>query len=132
MSYLKLNGVNFDVKVAISAYERHFDVLDGEGTGRVKTGGMVRDIIGTYIGHNITVFRRGDNHQGLDELWDYLIAHSTDKRGVLLEAADGQSTITYRAYYTSGSQPIEKVEKGVNYWGEMTINFIPMEPQKRA
>lgn len=132
MSYLKLNGTAFDVKVAIGEYERHFDVLDGEGTGRVKTGGMVRDIIGTYIGHNIKVFRRGDNYQGLDELWDFLVAHSTDKQGVLLEAADGQSVISYRAYYTSASQPIEKVEKGVNYWGELSISFTPMEPQKRA
>lgn len=128
MSYIKLNGRSFDADVAISKYNRNFNVLDGENAGRVMTGRMVRDIIGTYIGHKITVFRRGDNYVGLDELWDYLVAHSVDD-SIMLEAADGQTTISYEAYYTSASQDIEQVINGVNYWGEIEINFIPMEAQ---
>ena len=128
MSYIKLNGVEFDAEVAISAYNRNFNVLDGDNAGRVMTGRMVRDIIGTYIGHKVKVFRRGDNYKGLDDFWDYLVAHSVDD-SVMLEAADGQSTIAYEAYYTSGSQDIENVVNGVNYWGEIEINFIPMEAQ---
>lgn len=128
MSYIKLNGRSFDADVAISKYSRNFNVLDGENAGRVMTGRMVRDIIGTYIGHKITVFRRGDNYAGLDELWDYLVAHSVDD-SITLEAADGQTTISYEAYYTSASQDIEQVINGVNYWGEIEINFIPMEAQ---
>ena len=91
---------------------------------------MVRDVIGTYIGHNVTVFRKGNNYQGLDAFWDYLIQHSTDD-SVLLEAADGQKTISYQAYYTSGTQDIEKVENGINYWGEVQVNFIPIDAQYR-
>ena len=114
--------------MAISAYERNFNVLDGENAGRVMTGRMVRDIIGTYLGNQLTVFRRGDNYQGLDEFWDYLVQHSVDD-SVLLEAADGQTTISYEAYYTSARQPLEKAEGGINYWGEIEVNFIPMEAQ---
>ena len=128
MSYIKLNGIEFDADVAISAYNRNFNVLDGENTGRVMTGRMIRDIIGTYIGHKITVFRRGDNYKGLDALWDYLIEHSVDD-SIMLEAADGQKTISYEAYYTNASQDIERVDGGVNYWGDIEINFIPMEAQ---
>lgn len=129
MSYIKLNGIEFDADVAISSYNRNFNVLDGENTGRViGRGRMIRDIIGTFIGHKLTVFRRGDNYEGLDRFWDYLVAHSVDD-SVMLEAADGQTTIAYEAYYTSGSQNIEMVENGVNYWGEIEINFIPMEAQ---
>ena len=128
MSYIKLNGRSFDADVAISKYNRNFNVLDGDNAGRVMTGRMVRDIIGTYIGHKITVFRRGDNYVGLDELWDYLVAHSVDD-SIMLEAADGQTTISYEAYYTSASQDIEQVINGVNYWGEIEVNFIPMEAQ---
>lgn len=128
MSYIKLNGVEFDADIAIAAYNRNFNVLDGENAGRVMSGRMVRDIIGTYVGHKITVFRRGDNYEGLDRFWDYLIAHSVDD-SVLLEAADGQTTVSYEAYYTSGTQDIEKVVNGVNYWGNIEINFIPMEAQ---
>ena len=128
MSYIKLNGVEFDADVAIAAYNRNFNVLDGENAGRVMSGRMVRDIIGTYVGHKITVFRRGDNYEGLDRFWDYLVEHSVDD-SVMLEVADGQTTISYEAYYTSGTQDIEKVVNGVNYWGNIEINFIPMEAQ---
>ena len=126
MSYIKLNGIEFDADVAISAYNRNFSVLDGENVGRVLSGRMVRDIIGTYIGHKVTVFRRGDNHRGLDDFWDYLVAHSVDD-SVMLEVADGQTTISYEAYYTSGTQDLETVSDGVNYWGQIEVNFIPME-----
>lgn len=128
MSYIKLNGVEFDADVAISAYNRNFNVLDGPNAGRVLAGKMIRDIIGTYLGHKITVFRRGDDYAGLDEFWEYLYQHSIDD-SVLLEAADGQKTISYQAYYTSASQDIEKVEKGVNLWGEIEVNFIPIDAQ---
>ena len=128
MSYIKLNGVEFDADVAISAYNRNFNVLDGPNAGRVLAGKMIRDIIGTYLGHKITVFRRGDDYAGLDEFWEYLYQHSIDD-SVLLEAADGQKTISYQAYYTSASQDIEKVEKGVNFWGEIEVNFTPIDAQ---
>jgi hypothetical protein len=128
MSYIKLNGQEFDADIAISAYNRNFNVLDGPNAGRVLSGKMIRDVIGTYLGNKITVFRRGDNYAGLDVFWDYLYQHSIDD-SVLLEAADGQTTISYQAYYTSASQDIEKVENGVNYWGEIEVNFIPIDAQ---
>lgn len=128
MSYIKLNGITFDAEVAIESYSRTFNVLDGENAGRVLSGRMVRDIIGTYIGHKIKVFRRGRNHTGLDRFWDYLVQHSVDG-SVWLEAADGQKTIAYEAYYTSATQELERVANGVNYWGAIEVNFIPMEAQ---
>lgn len=130
MSYIKLNGIAFDADVAIAKYNRYINTLDGPNAGRTMTGRMVRDVLGTYLGHKITVFRRGNNYKGLDDFWDYLYAHSVDD-SVMLEAADGQTTIAYEAYYTSASQDLEKVEDGTNFWGEIEINFIPMEAQVR-
>lgn len=128
MSYIKINGREFDADVAISSINRNFNVLDGDNAGRVLSGLMTRDVIGTYIGHKITVFRRGDNYKGLDDFWDYLVAHSVDD-SVFLETCDGQKTISYRAYYTSASQDIERVVNGVNYWGEIEVSFVPMDAQ---
>lgn len=129
-SYIKINGILFDTNVAISKYNRNANVLDGPNAGRVMTGRMVRDVIGTYIGNKVTVFRRGDNYQALDDFWNYLLAHSVDD-SVMLEAADGQTTLVYEAYYTVFSQDIEKVENGINYWGEIEVNFIHMDAQVR-
>ena len=84
MSYIKLNGREFDADIAISAYNRNFNVLDGDNAGRVLSGLMIRDIIGTYLGHKITVFRRGDDYKGLDDFWDYLYQHSIDDSVLLM------------------------------------------------
>lgn len=127
MNYVKLNGVSFDVTVAISGIEESFNVLDGENAGRVMTGRMVRDVIGTYIGHKITFFN-GKKKADFDALWDYLIAHSVDD-SVMLEAADGQSSISYEAYYTSGARSLKSAADGINVWDEIEINFIPMDAQ---
>ena len=52
MNYIKITGTSFDVNVAISKYNENFSVLDGENAGRSKdTGRMIRDVLGTYIGH---------------------------------------------------------------------------------
>lgn len=129
MSYIKLNGRSFDADVSIENYNRNFNVLDGENAGRSMNGRMIRDIIGTYIGYKIRVFRRLGNYAGLDEFWDFLVAHSVDN-SVMLEACDGQRTISFEAYYTSASQDLERVSKsGINYWGAIEVNFIPMDAQ---
>ena len=125
----RINGIDFDVKVAISALEESFNVLDGENAGRVLSGRMVRDVIGTYIGHSVTFFSWHDR-QAFDELWDYLIAHSVDG-SVTVELADGQKTISYEAYYTSGKRTLQQrdADNDENYWDEIQVNFIPMDAQ---
>ena len=128
MSYIKLNGHSFDADVAISSLSRTFNVVDGSNAGRLISGLMKRDVIGTYIGHTLKVFRRRNNYAGLDEFWDYLLEHSVDD-SVLLEAADGQTTIAYQAYYTTATQALEYVENGVNYWGEIEVSFVPIDAQ---
>ncbi|BAK99018.1 hypothetical protein OBV_18200 [Oscillibacter valericigenes Sjm18-20] len=127
MNYVIINGTSFDVTVSISDYEESFSVLDGDNVGRVMTGRMVRDIIGTYIAHKITFFNNG-NTAAFDALWDYLIAHSVED-SVQLEAADGQTSISYEAYYTSGTRKLIRVSGGVNFWDEFEINFVPMDAQ---
>ena len=127
MTYVKINGKPFDVDVAISDLEESFNVLDGPNAGRTMNGGMIRDIIGTYIGHKITFFN-GKSNKDFDALWDYLVAHSVDDY-VQLEAADGQSSISYAAYYTSGTRRIRNVDGGVNYWDELEVSFVPIDAQ---
>lgn len=128
MNYARINGISFDVTVAISDYEESFSVLDGENAGRSTfSGRMIRDVIGTYLGHKVTFFN-GKSNTAFDALWDYLKTHSVDD-SVILEAADGQTSIFYEAYYTSGKRKLREVVGGVNYWDELEVNFIPMEPQ---
>ena len=84
-------------------------------------------MLGAFIGHKVTFFNNG-NTAAFDALWDYLIAHSVDD-SVSLSAADGQTDISYEAYYTSGSRKLKRASGGVNLWDELEINFIPIAPQ---
>lgn len=127
MNYCKINGQSFDVTVAISDIEETFNVLDGSNAGRVMSGRMIRDVIGTYIGHKITFFN-GKSNADFDALWNYLIAHSVDDY-VNLEAADGQTSLSYQAYYTSGTRSLRSAADGTNVWDEIEINFVPMDTQ---
>ena len=134
MNYCELKAAGdqtytaFDAKVSISDYEETFNVVDGEAAGRSKMRGhMIRDPLGCFIGHKISFFR-GDSVEGFDALWDWLKIHSVDD-SVWIRAADGQTAIEYEAYYTSGGRKLESVHNGVNYWGPITVNFIPIDPQ---
>lgn len=127
--YCKLNGIEFDVAVAISSYKRKLNILQGDNAGRVQTGLMTLDPIGAYLGREITFFRKGNDYQSMDDLWDFLVEHAVDRNGVYLEAADGQTTIAYQAYYGDTEQSIERVQNGVNYWGEFSVTFVPMDAQ---
>ncbi|WP_312281890.1 hypothetical protein [Oscillibacter sp.] len=128
MNYVKINGISFDSTVAISDIEESFDVVDGKNAGRTEGNGrMIRDVIGSYLGHKITFFN-GKSNEDFDALWDYLKQHSVDD-SVMLEATDGQTSISYEAYYTHGSRKIRTVSEGVNYWADIEVNFIPIAPQ---
>lgn len=129
MSYIALNGIEFDANIAISEYKRKLNILQGPNAGRVMSGDMVLDPLGAYLGREITVFRRGNNYAGLDAFWDFLVQNSMNQNGVYLEAADGQSTIAYQAYYGDTEQSLVRVQAGINYWGDITVSFVPMSAQ---
>lgn len=137
MNYCELKGQNdssftaFDAIVAISDYEESFSVLDGELAGRAESGRMIRDIIGTFIGHKIR-FYRGDTAEGFDQLWTWLKTHSVDDY-ITIRAADNQAAIEYQAYYTRGSRKLRSADiknpTTPNEWEAIEVNFIPMEAQ---
>lgn len=129
MSYLALNGVEFDANIAISEYKRKLNILQGPNAGRVMSGDMILDPLGAYLGREITVFRKGNNYEGLDAFWNFLVQNSVNQNGVYLEAADGQSTIAYQAYYGDTEQSLVRVQSGINYWGDITVSFVPMSAQ---
>ena len=137
MNYCELKGQNessftaFDTLVAISDYEENFNVLDGENAGRSESGRMIRDVLGTFIGHKIR-FYRGDTAEGFDSLWTWLKAHSVDDY-ITIRAADNQTVIEYQAYYTSGTRKLRAADINnlttPNERDAIEINLIPMEAQ---
>jgi len=128
MNYCVLNGTSFDVTVSISDYEEWLEVLDGPNAGRsMNNGSMIRDPLAAFIGHKITFYRSGNNYAAFDALWTFLKVHACDE-SVTLVAADGQTTIEQEVYYTRASRKIDFVEDGVNYWNDLEVSFVPIDP----
>lgn len=133
MSYCKINGTDFSVSVAISSYEEDFEVKDGPNFGESQdTGRIIRDVLGCFVGHTITFYAKSSapaDIAAFDTLWQYLKTHSVDD-SVMLEAADGQTTIAYEAYYKAAKRTLRKeTESGSRVWQAMTVSFKPIYPQ---
>lgn len=122
-----IDGTNFSNNVNIIEITENFNVLDGENAGRSKTGYMIRDVIGSYVGHTVT-WRNFKNNTAFDTLWTFLVQHSVND-SVMLQASDGQNTISYAAYYTSATRTLRTSMDGTNYWDTIQVNFIPIDAQ---
>ena len=127
MNYLVIDGKSYDV--VVTAIEESFSILYTENTGRNTNGKMTLDPIGTYFTHKVTVKRSKDNYREFDELYNFI---STPRyNGFMLEAAHNQKTIKYEAYVSQGARSLKNIDvrNKITKWGELSINFIPMEAQ---
>ena len=128
MSYIKLNGIEFDADVAISKYNRNFNVLDGENAGRGHDWphgtGYYRYI---YRTQTDSIPPGVITTTGWTNFWDYLVEHSVDDSvmlRLLMDRPPSPMKLIIQVHLRH-----RKVERGVNYWGEIEVNFIPMEAQ---
>lgn len=128
MNYVIIDGTAYDV--CVDAINEYANVMDTDNAGRaIERGRMIRDIIGTAIGHKVKFSRKADDAesiQAFDALWTYL---TQPRESVYVQIADGQSTISYEAYSTTFSRDVERIEHGKTFWKELEVNFIPMECQ---
>lgn len=125
--FLAINGTEFDV-LGIIKVGRSFRVEEDSNADTAISGRRIRSIVGTYIAHDFEVYRSPSNVQAFDAFWDFLKAHSVDDH-VRLEAADGQETVRYDAYYTAARQDLDWRNNDTNLWGKINITFESIAPE---
>lgn len=124
--YITLDGVQYP-HIHIVSIKRSFSVLDGENAGRVMTGRMERDIIGTYYNYSAEV----DSDEASKEEYDrFYEAISAPVDSHLIVVPYGQTTLTFDAYVSNGEDELLSSYDDDNTWGGLTFNFIAMEPQR--
>lgn len=126
MAVFVMDGISYDVHV--TALIRKFAVLDTEETGRTQDGNMYRDPVGTFYNYTMTVCRKAGNSADLDAFWE---AISQPVESHICTFPYGQQTLTQRMYVTAGEQAVQRLTDRGAYWGEITVNFIAMQPQVR-
>ena len=121
-----IDGVEYN-GVHVVSIKRNFQVLDGENAGRVKTGRMERDIIGTYYNYSIQFDPRESSPAQYDDLYERITSPWNSHVVVL---PYGQTTLEFEAYVAQGSDELDIIGPNGNRWKNLTVNIIAMEPQK--
>ena len=114
--------------IHVVSIKRSFQVLDGENAGRVMTGEMDRDVIGTFYNFACEIDASRANRAEYDEFWE---AISAPVNSHTLSLPYAQGMMDFNAYVTNGSDALWSMDEDANEWGDLSFNFISMEPQRR-
>ena len=134
MHYFRINGRSYNV--IVTSLEESFEILYTENSGRTLADGapMTLDPIGTFFGHKVTIKRKVGFESEYDDLYLLLakprkVAKTED--ALLFEVAHLQDSIAYRAYVSNGVRALKRIdeENGKVYWGELSLNIVPIEAQ---
>ncbi len=120
-----IDGKSYNVSV--TDLQRKASVLDGENAGRVMSGLMVRDIIGTYYNYSMTLDTRSLNFSDYDSLYEVLTA-PVDCHSITVPY--GQGTATFDAYISNADDVLKRMDGSRNLWGDLQINFVAMAPKR--
>lgn len=123
---IKIDGVVYS-NVGVNI-KRTAAVTDGKLAGRSLSGEMIRDIIGTYYNYSATFMSKSMGNTAYDQMYQVLTAPVDSHE---IEVPYGQGTLVYDAYVTNATDELLLTRNGQNYWGNLTLNFIAMEPQRR-
>ena len=129
-----IDGVTFP-HLRVINFTQTFEILDGKNSGRVLTGEMKRDLIGTYFNYKLKI-KPEYSVEGIQEyntLWD-MCSSPTESHTLVVPYDVGtgvHTTQTFQAYITSGSRDMLKYDlDNVDYWKEGEFQFIAMSPAR--
>ena len=126
-SILSLDGKEYP-HLHVVSLKRSFAVLDGDNAGRVMTGAMTRDIIGTYYNYSMEIDPVSSDLSEYDELYE---AISAPVDSHVLTVPYAQGPVTFDAYVANGEDELASKYGSRNEWQNLTINFIAMKPKRK-
>ena len=121
-----LDGVTYP-HIHFVSIQRSFSILDGENAGRLMSGDMERDIIGTYYNYAVEVDSDDASPAEYDSFYEAITA-PVDSHEIVVPYA--QTTLTFQAYVTQGTDDLATMANN-NRWQSLSFNFIAMSPQRR-
>lgn len=129
MDYIKIGGKQYNA--IVTELSENFNILYSENTGRTMSTGarMTLDPLGTFFGHKVKFQRKKGFEAEYDELYNFVSLPRYD--GIPVEIVHNQETIKYDAYISQGERALKKIDlkTGKVYWGEFSLNIVPMEAQ---
>lgn len=131
MDYIKINGKQYNALV--TELSENFNILYSENTGRTMAPGarMTLDPLGTFYGHKVKFQRKKGYEEEYDRLYEYVSTPRYNGIPVEIVHSFTGEMIKYDAYISSGERAVKRIDKetGRVYWGEFSLNIVPMEAQ---
>ncbi len=128
MRIFTLNGRTYDVLVPVDGgLVREADIADGPLVGRTKAYTMQRDLAGTFYNYTLKFSALRRDVRQYDALYEELTAPVECHRLVVPYA---QGTMAYEAYISKVPDTLKACFRGVREWGDASVTFTAMEPQR--
>ena len=118
-----------DYNVFVTGLTRNFEVADSDATGRTADWKMHRDVVGTFYNYTLKV---EPNHHDMNAYNSFYEAISAPTESHTLVVPYGDTTLTFQAYVSKGKDDLFQIYRSKNYWDGLSVNFIAMEPQRKA
>ena len=125
-SVLSLDGKAYP-NLHVVSLKRSFSVHDGDNAGRVMTGAMKRDIIGTYYNYSMEIDPVSSDLAEYDEFYE---AISAPVDSHVLTVPYAQTTVTFDAYVANGEDELVSKNDDRSNWQNLSVNFVAMKPKR--
>lgn len=125
---ITVDGIRYNVHVEYGSIKRAFGFVEGNNAGMMLTGRDTRDILGTGYSYSMTFEQDPAHADDYDALYEVLSA-PVDSHSVTLPY--GQRTLSFQAKIEGGEDSYGGKIGGVERWKSLTIQFQPIEPQRR-
>jgi len=124
-----VDGKAYSVSVPQGGLKRQGRVLDGEKSGRLQSGDMERDVVGTYYNYVMALDTKGMEVEEYDALYEVL---SSPEDFHTITIPYGQGTITFQAYVANvDDELLLMLPDGRNLWGNLSFTFTAKAPYRR-
>mgnify|MGYP000020309919 CR=1 FL=1 len=124
-----LDGKRYNLSV--TGLERSFEISDTDATGRTKDWKMHRDVVGTFYNYTIKLAVQRMDWNSYNRFYE---AISAPVASHTLTVPYNAETLTFQAYCTKGKDKLiyKSKKNGQQLWDDLSVNFIAMEPQRKA
>ena len=109
--------------IPVTSIKRNADFLD-KYAERTEDGILHRELIGVYFNYTLR-FGRSASASDYAALWNKL-TEATEFHTVTVPDESGDFTFT--AYFAGVSDEAIKIKGAVNFWNNLTVQFIAQEP----
>ena len=122
-----IDNVTYD---GVMTLQRVFTVDEDGNGGKALDGTVMRSIIGTRYDYVMTIDSDGMTKAEYDSLYETLSAPQVSHSVVMPYGAGENTTKSFTAYITGGTDELERIDSDGRVWGNLSVTFYTVSPQR--